>query len=75
MQKKIFIPHNPDLMTLKEKPFENIMGKGESAGYQHSLLFDSMFLTHPKENLFLNYIYFVVCKCLLLGLVQKFVFW
>ena len=50
MQKKIFIPHNPDLMTLKEKPFENIMGKGESAGYQHSLLFDSMFLTHPKEN-------------------------
>ena len=28
-------------MILKNKPFENIMGKGENAGNQHFLLFPS----------------------------------
>ena len=30
-------------MPSKEKPFENIVGKGENAGNQHFLLFLTMF--------------------------------
>ena len=35
-------------MTLKKKPFENIVGKGENAGNQHFLLFLQCFLPIPK---------------------------
>ena len=35
-------------MTFREKPFENIVGKGENAGNQHFLLFPKCFL--PYEN-------------------------
>ena len=41
------LPHNPDflvLTTLKKKPFENIVGKGENAGNQSQKEF--LFLTH-----------------------------
>ena len=31
-------------------PFENIVGEGENAGYQHFLIFPAMFSTHPKKN-------------------------
>ena len=54
------------LMTtqfLKKKPFENIAGKGENAGYQHFLLFPQCFLPIPKKNLFSSYNDCVVCKC------------
>ena len=34
--------------ALKEKDFENIVGKGENAGSQHFLLFPQCFLTIPK---------------------------
>ena len=37
-------------MTLKEKAFENIVGKGESAGYQHFSPFPSMFSTFCKAS-------------------------
>ena len=39
-------------MTLKEKAFENIVGKGENAGYQLAAFspFPAMFSTHPKKN-------------------------
>ena len=37
-------------MTLKEKAFENIMGKGENAGNQH-FLFPAM-LFYPSQNKF-----------------------
>ena len=37
-------------MTLYKKPFENIVGKGENAGYQHFLLFLQSFLI-PKQIL------------------------
>ena len=48
------------LTTLKNKPFRNIVGKGENAGYQHFLLFQQCFLPFPKQNS--GHIYFVVCK-------------
>ena len=35
-------------MTLKEKPFENIEGRGENAGNQHFLLFPR-FLPYPMQ--------------------------
>ena len=36
------------LTTLRDKPSENIVGKGENAGYQHFLLFPQCFLLFPK---------------------------
>ena len=35
------------LTTLKKKPFENIVGKGENAGDLHFLLFPAFFLPFP----------------------------
>ena len=37
------------LMTLRKRPFENIVAKGENAGNQHFLLFPQCFLTIPKR--------------------------
>ena len=36
-------------MTLRKKPFENIVGKGENAGNQDFLLFPQCFLLIPKQ--------------------------
>ena len=36
------------LMTQTEKPFENIVGKGENGGFQHFLISSRCFLTLPK---------------------------
>ena len=47
------LPHNPEsqlLMTLKDKPFENIVGKGENACNQHFLLFPQCFLPIRKRS-------------------------
>ena len=41
-------------MTLKQRVFENIVGEGENAGYQHFLLFLQQFLPFPKANLILR---------------------
>ena len=58
------------LMTLKKKPFENIVGKEENASLS------TMFSTLPKTNInFFNHIYFVVCKCFQFWPVQNFVVW
>ena len=39
------LPHNPDLlMTLRNRPVGDIVGKGENAGNQHFLLFPQCFL-------------------------------
>ena len=43
------LQHNPDLTTLRKKPFENIVGKGENAGNQHFLFFPQCFLPFPKQ--------------------------
>ena len=39
---------------MRKKPFENIVGKGENAGYQHFLLFPQCFLSFPKQSLILK---------------------
>ena len=39
------------LTTSTEKPFENIVEKGENAGNQHFLLFPQCFLPFPKQVL------------------------
>ena len=57
------------LTTLRKKPFENIVGKGENAGNQHFLLFPQCFLTFPEQFSVFGHIHFVVCKCLEFGLV------
>ena len=36
-------------MTLRKKPFENIVGKRENNGNQHFLLFPQCFLPFPKQ--------------------------
>ena len=36
------------LTTLKKKPFENNVGKGENAGNQHFLVFPKCFLIFSK---------------------------
>ena len=70
------------LTSLRKKPFESIMGKGEYTGHQHFLLFPRCFLfsfSHyvfcPIRNInhdFIN-IQFVICKCFEFGPVQKIV--
>ena len=38
-------------MTLRKKPFENTMRKGENTGNQHVLLFPPIFSTNPKRRI------------------------
>ena len=38
------------LTTRRDKPVENIMGKGENAGKQHFLLFPQCFLPYQKPH-------------------------
>ena len=45
------LTQSPIIMTLKQRAFENIAGKGQNAGNQHFLLFPTMFSTLPKTNL------------------------
>ena len=45
----LFTTQSRLLTTLKEKAFENIVGKGENAGNQHFLLFPQCFLPFPKQ--------------------------
>ena len=39
------------LTTLKKRDSENIVGKGENAGYQHFLLFPTMFYKGHFRNI------------------------
>ena len=41
-------------MTLSKKPFENIEGKGENAGYQHFLLFPRCFQPFQRQIIVLS---------------------
>ena len=38
------------LTTLSKKPLENIVGKGENAGYQHFLLFPQCFEPYQRQK-------------------------
>ena len=58
---------SPLLTTLKKKPFENIVGRGEDAGDQHFLLFPQCFQPYQRQKSS-KYLYFVVCKCFFLKL-------
>ena len=44
---QLFTTQYPLLMTLKNKPFENIVGKGENAAFSP---FPAMFSTHSKKK-------------------------
>ena len=45
------LPDNPTFNDLEEETFENIVGKGESAGNQHFLFFRQCFLPYLKQIL------------------------
>ena len=46
------LPHNYDFFTtLNERPFENIVRKGENAGNQHFLLFPQCFLPFLNQGI------------------------
>ena len=58
--------------TLRKKPFENIVGKVENAGYQH-FLFPIMFSNYAKTNFeFFNCIYFCHLQMLSIWASVKF---
>ena len=57
-------------MTLKKKPFENILGKGENAGILWCLLPCQRQIKHLSKLFF-----FVTFKCPQSGRVQNFVIW
>ena len=60
------------LTTLKKKGLENTVGKDrENAGNQHFLFFPSVFSTLSRREIII-WIYFVVCKMLLLWTTLKF---
>ena len=48
---KLFTTKSRFLTTLRNRPLENIVGKGENAGNQHFLLFPQCFLPFPKRIL------------------------
>ena len=52
---------------LYEKPFENIVEKGENAGNPYFFLFHSVFYPSHYKFQFFSHIYFVVCKCFQFG--------
>ena len=47
---KHFITQSQHLTTLKEKAFENIVGRGENAGNSHFLLFPQCFLLYQIQK-------------------------
>ena len=74
------LPHNDPcpfftqswlLMTLRKKPFENIVGKGENAGNQHFSFFHKGFYPIEDRNHLFSNIKFVVCNCFEFGLDPK----
>ena len=56
--------------TLRMKPLENIMGKGENAGNQHFLLFPTMFYSLSKIEITI-YVPFDLSSAKALNLVQS----
>ena len=70
---ELFTTQSRLLTTPTEKPFENIVGKGENAGYHHFLFISQCF--YPSQNKFqiFSAVYFVICTCFQLGPVKNFV--
>ena len=42
--------HDLVFTNFRKKPFENIVGKRENAGYQHFLLYSLCFLSYERKN-------------------------
>ena len=57
---------------MRKTPSENIVGKGENAGYQHFLLLPQCFPTDRRQKFILTT--FIVCKSFEFGQVQKLSF-
>ena len=49
VSRTLIINHYHTIQTFNDREKENIMGKGENAGYQHFLLFLQCFLPFPKQ--------------------------
>ena len=64
----------PFLKRQGNKPFENIMGKGETASASNYSFSHNVFYSIKDRN-YHSYIEFVVCKCFQFGLTQNFVMW
>ena len=47
---QLFTRQSQLLTNLKDRAFENIVGKGENAGIQHFLLFPQCFLPFPNQS-------------------------
>ena len=47
---KLFTTQSQILMTLRKRPFENIVGKGENAAKQHFILFPQCFLPYQRHK-------------------------
>ena len=61
------------LTTLRKKPFENIVGKGENAGNQHFLFFPQCFLHFSKQiSIFQSHL---LCRLQILSIPTKLVIW
>ena len=72
---ELFTTQSCLLMTLKKKPFENIVGKEKNAGDHYFLPFPNCFLAIPKIISVFKLIYFVICKSFQFRTVQNFVVW
>ena len=70
---QLFTTQSQLLTILKEKVFENIVGKGENAGNQHFLLFPQCFLIIPNKSHFLSHLSSVVCTCSEFGVGLKLI--
>ena len=64
--------YNPNLMTLRKKTSENIVGKGENAGNQHFLLFSQCFIPFQNQISIFDSLLFCHLEILLISRSLKF---
>ena len=57
------------LRTLRKKPLEHIVEKGENNDQQHFVPFQNCFLLYQERNHNFSNIWFVVCNCFEFGVV------
>ena len=72
---QLFIIQPWILTTFRKELLENIVGKGEHAGYQYFSFSHNVFYSIKDINHHFSKIWIVVCKCFEFGLVKKFVVW
>ena len=73
---QLFTTQSRILTTLKKKPLENIVGKGENAGNQHFLLFTQCFLLFLKQiSIFDSHLSLLSANASSLDQSKDFVVW